>query len=82
MAILTPRDNILEWWCYRAALSPHLKFIRIIKDQDPLFARLAEVGPKTLLYLYQLHILEPHHLCNGHESLFNSLVTSARDLED
>jgi hypothetical protein len=51
MAILTPRYNILEWWCYRAALCPHLESIRIVEDQDPLSAGLAEVGPETLLYL-------------------------------
>jgi hypothetical protein len=43
---------------------------------------LAKVGPKMLLCLYQLHILEPHHLCNAYESLFNSLVAGARDPEN
>jgi hypothetical protein len=44
---------------------------------------LAKAGPEALLYLCWLHILEPHHLCNGHESLFNSLVAgTTRDPED
>jgi hypothetical protein len=64
MAILTPRDDILEWWCGEAATNPHIHVICIIKDENPLLISLAEVRLDPLFHLSWLHTMEPHQLRN------------------